>query len=271
MDDRQLAALADQCEAEAYADLFAAAPAALAEQLGLRCERHRGATALLARGVPTSMFNRVIGLGVHEPARPDDIAHWTRRFQAHGARPWWVHLGPLAEPASLGDDLAGQGFRPPQRRSWAKVWRGTEPPPEVNTTLSVSAVAQRHLAEATACIAQAFDMPPFMGAWIAALHGRPGWRLYSVCEGERPVGGGALFIQRDMAWLGMGAVLASHRRRGGQGALMALRIADAQRAGCRHLFTETGEPMDGEANPSLANMVRCGFRTVASRLNLQAP
>ncbi|HSW07370.1 MAG TPA: hypothetical protein VLK61_22515 [Aquabacterium sp.] len=41
----------------------------------------------------------------------------------------------------------------------------------------------------------------------------------------------------DTAWLGMGAVLESHRRHGGQGALMA----------------------------------RCGFVSVASRLNFAAP
>jgi hypothetical protein len=271
MDDRSLAALADECEAEAYADLFAAAPPALAAPLGLRCERHQGATALMARAVPTSMFNRVIGLGVHQHAGLDDLAHWQERFRAEGGRPWWIHVGPFAEPAKLQDWLVARGFAAPRRRSWAKVWRGTDAPPSVHTTLAAGPVQKRHLAEAAAAIAQAFEMPPFMGPWIASLHGRPRWRLYSVCEGDLPVGGGALFIHRDMAWLGMGAVLETHRRRGGQGALMALRIADALDSGCKHLFTETGEPVDGEPNPSLANMFRGGFRTVASRRNLQAP
>jgi hypothetical protein len=68
-----------------------------------------------------------------------------------------------------------------------------------------------------------------------------------------------------------GAVRTSHRRRGGQGALMARRIADAVAAGARYLVTETGEPMADEPNPSLANMKRCGFVTVASRLNFVGP
>ena len=67
------------------------------------------------------------------------------------------------------------------------------------------------------------------------------------------------------------AVAESHRRRGGQGALMARRIADALAAGCRHITTETGEPVGDEPNPSLDNMFRCGFVTVASRLNFEAP
>jgi hypothetical protein len=52
---------------------------------------------------------------------------------------------------------------------------------------------------------------------------------------------------------------------------MARRISDAIAAGCRHIVTETGEPVGDEPNPSLSNMMRCGFRKVASRLNFQAP
>jgi hypothetical protein len=52
---------------------------------------------------------------------------------------------------------------------------------------------------------------------------------------------------------------------------MARRIADAAQAGARYVVTETGEPKGNEPNPSLANMKRCGFVTVASRLNFAGP
>jgi len=35
--------------------------------------------------------------------------------------------------------------------------------------------------------------------------------------------------------------------------------------------TETGEAVDGEPNPSLANMLRVGFRKVSARHNLHWP
>lgn len=270
-DDRGLAALADDIEARAFEDLFAAAPAPLAARLGLGVERHRGATLLLARGFPTSMFNRVIGAGVHEPACEVDVDHWIERFAAAGGRPWWVHVSPFADPPELSGWLERRGFAAPARRSWAKVWRDASPPPSIATDLRIAPMTAAALPGAARCIAEAFGMPPFMAEWIAALHGRPGWRLYSVDDGERPVGGGALYVERRMAWLGIAGVQASHRRRGAQGALMARRIADAAAAGCEHVISETGEPIDGEPNPSLANMWRNGFRRVASRLNLQAP
>jgi len=34
-------------------------------------------------------------------------------------------------------------------------------------------------------------------------------------------------------------------------------------------LVETGAPVAGEPNPSLANMMRCGFRRVSARLNCQ--
>lgn len=177
----------------------------------------------------------------------------------------------LAAPPALSGWLERRGFTAPARRSWAKVWRDASLPPPIASDLRIAPMTAAALPEATRCIAEAFGMPGFMADWIAALHGRAGWRLYSVDDGDRPVGGGALYVRGRMAWLGIAGIAASHRRRGGQGALMVRRIADAARAGCEHVFTETGEPVAGEHNPSLANMLRCGFRTVASRLNLQAP
>jgi hypothetical protein len=52
---------------------------------------------------------------------------------------------------------------------------------------------------------------------------------------------------------------------------MSRRIADAIAGGAAAIATETGEPVSDEPNPSLANMRRCGFACMASRLNLVAP
>jgi GNAT superfamily N-acetyltransferase len=84
-------------------------------------------------------------------------------------------------------------------------------------------------------------------------------------ERDTVVGGGALFLDGHDAWLGMGAMLPDYRRRGGQRALMAQRIRDAIAAGATRIFSETGEPEEKGANPSLNNMERCGFEKVVTR------
>ena len=262
---------ADDIEALAFADLYAAAPEPLRQQLGLCVAQHGGATLLLAPGLPTALFNRVIGLGQQRPADESDLDALRAAYRALQIGIWWLHWGPCDAPAGFVDRLLAQGFTAPARRSWAKVMRSSAPAPQIATSLLVEPATAATLEATTAAIAQSFGMPPFMATWMAALHGRAGWRIYTVKDAATPVGGGCLFIAGDCAWLGMGGVLESHRRRGGQGALMAHRIADAQDEGCTRVFTETGEPIGDEANPSLANMARCGFRVVASRLNFEAP
>jgi len=85
--------------------------------------------------------------------------------------------------------------------------------------------------------------------------------------GAQVAGAGLLYVEGREAWLGAGGVLREFRGRGAHRALMALRIREAAAAGCARAFTETGEPIGEEPNPSLANMERCGFRRVCSRLN----
>lgn len=262
---------ADAIEAAAFADLYAAAPPALQQRLGLQVRGQGGATLLLAPALPSAMFNRVIGLGHQRPATAADLQALREAYRASGASPWWLHWTPEAAPAGFAATLQAAGFAPPARRSWAKVMRGPQPAPLIASDLQVEPATDATLAATTEAITQSFGMPPFMPAWLAALHGRPRWQVYAVKDAATVVGGGCLFIDGDSAWLGMGAVLPSHRRRGGQGALMARRIADALAAGCTRLFTETGEPVGEEANPSLANMFRCGFAMVGSRLNFEAP
>lgn len=265
------ARLADEAEALAYADLFAAAPVALRDRLGLRVERVADATLLIAPGLPTPMFNRAIGLGLARPADDDVVTATFEVYRRAGAGNWWLHCHPLASPADLPQRLLACGFTVPARRSWAKMLRGRDAAPVIDTDLGVAPARDAQVAAVTQAIARAFEMPPFVADWLVALHRRDGWRLYAVRDGAEVVGGGCVYRRDSVAWLGMGSVLATHRRRGGQRALMSRRITDAIADGVQHLVTETGEAMADEPNPSLANMRRCGFVQIASRLNFTAP
>jgi hypothetical protein len=266
-----LALIADQVEAEAYADLYAAAPPELQAMLGLEVRRLDGMTLLLAPRIPTPIFNRAIGLGSEQLARAETVEGARDLFRRAGVGNWWLHWNPFARPADFPDTLRTLGFIEPARRAWAKVLRGPEPPPHIATDLDIASAQAEEVGAVMGVVAQAFGMPSVMATWLSSLHRRPRWRIYAVRDHGRAVGGACLFVDGDRAWLGVAAVAESHRRRGAQGAVMALRISDAIAAGCRYLVTETGEPVADEPNPSLSNMKRCGFRQVASRLNFEAP
>ena len=149
--------------------------------------------------------------------------------------------------------------------------RGTEPVPEFDCSLEIRQAKPAEFAGVAAAVCAAFGMPPPFGAWFEALAHRECWRAYAALDGASVVGGGFLYRKDAHAWLGAGGVLPDYRGRNAHRVLMAMRIRDAIAAGCLHIVSETGEPIGDEANPSLTNMQRRGFRQVASRLNFAAP
>jgi GNAT superfamily N-acetyltransferase len=255
--------LADSIEARAMLDTYAAAPT----PFDLRTEIVAGATLLLAPQIPASFFNRVIGLGVFEPATEPALDEILERCESAKPREFWLHLNPVAKPAQLAGWLAARGFAPPPRRTWAKFLRGPEPYSVRPSTLSVRAANPADAAAIAAVVCAAFGMPSALEPWFAALVGRRGW-TFVVAEMEgRIAATGAVFIEASNAWLGVGATLADYRNRGAQSALLAARIQVAADAGCTVIATETGESIAGEVNPSLNNIRRAGFVQVCSRLN----
>jgi hypothetical protein len=154
-------------------------------------------------------------------------------------------------------------------RTWAKFIRDNRAAPASATSLAVREVDAGHGGAFGAAAAQGFGMPPAMGDWLAALAGRPRWRCFVGFDGDRPAAAGALFIDGASAWLGVGATVGSHRKRGAHSAILAARIKAAIDSGCTVLTTETGIPHPGEAAPSYANIERAGFTVAYPRPNLR--
>lgn len=269
--DAEVSRIADEIEVSAFRDLYAAAPRDLVANVGLETREVGGATLLIAPRIPEAMFNRAIALGMRQPAREGDVDAIVAAFRTAGSPNFWIHWTPTARPSDVPSWLSARGFALPPRRSWAKMIRGPENPPHFATDLDIRPVRENELPAVVAAICTAFGMPDAFAPWIVALAHRPGWRAYGAFEGAKAVGGGYTFTEHEVAWLGLGGVLREYRGRSAHRELMALRIREAAAAGCVHIVTETGEPIDEEPNPSLANMARCGFAKVCSRLNYAAP
>jgi len=261
MHSQQLAELVEFGEAEAYADLFAAAP----PDWNIHTRRIGGAVCLCAPDVPVMIFNRVIGLGIREPATEALLDEIRSHYQQMGVRTYGVQFSPSAQPIDLVKWLAARQFT--ARDNWAKVYRAADQSIELVTDLRIEAVDQAWATDVAHVICTAFGMPPSLSAWIENSVGRSGWQYYAAFEGERVVATGALFIHGEVGWLGMGSTYPDYRRRGAQGALMAQRIRDAARLGCRWVVTETGEDLPQQPNPSYHNMLRAGFQLAYQRPN----
>jgi GNAT superfamily N-acetyltransferase len=247
-------------ELEAFRDLYAAAP----DGLGARAEDLGGALCLRLDAAPTSaLLNRVLGLGLSEPATVHALDRLTDLFG--GGIGWGVALAPQAEPRELPSWLERRGFT--AGYAWAKFQRCVADPPEVHTELRIDRVGAESADDFAATFVRGYSTPGFFRDWLTRIPQRPGWHCFLAYDGDEPAGTGALFLTGEVGWLGIAATLPEHRRKGAQGAILKARIDAAAAAGCRVVVTETGQLLEGRPAGSYRNIVRAGFEEAYVRPN----
>jgi hypothetical protein len=254
LSDVELAHLVEFGEGEAVADMYLSAP----PEMGIRVERVGSAVVLLAETLDIVLANRVLGLGMREPATEAMLDDILARYRQAGIRNFAFQLSPVAQPPELPAWLKARQLRP--QDNWAKVYRASEPSVAIPTELRVERIGPEYASAFSEVACTAFEMPMRLRPWIEANFARPGWHYYLAFDGERPVATGALFVREGVGWLGLGSTLPTDRRRGAQGAILARRIRDGAEMGCRWLVTETGADLPERPNPSYRNMMRTGFQ-----------
>jgi hypothetical protein len=255
-------------ERDAWLDMYEAAPATLHATLGITQQRIDDGAQLICKAIDHLQFNRLGYLGVASPARPEAVDRALAAFAAAPVKNWIVHVAQGAE--TLADICRTRGLVP-HPRTWAKFVRDASPAPATTTLLSVREIGSAEGKAFGMTAAAAFGMPPAVGEWLSALAGRPRWHCFLGVIDDLPAAAGALYVDKGCGWLGVGATLPSHRKRGAQTAILAARINKAAAAGCDLLTTETGIPNPGEAAPSFANIQRAGFRIAYPRPNFCKP
>ena len=256
----------EAAERDACADFWAAAPAGLRAGFGVESRRLGDAALLMAPGLDGSLvFNRFIGWGIGGASREADVDAAIAAFETAGVRTWAIQIAPgLGDVATL---AAARGLLP-HPRAWVRFARGPEPRAPASTALVVREAGVPEAEVFGETQVRAFGEPEALAPWVAALVGRVGWRCFLAWDGGAPVATGALHVRGGLGWLGFGGTLREARGRGGQGALLAARIAAGRAEGCRGFVTETGLPLAGEDAPSFRNIGRAGFRAAYERPNL---
>ena len=259
--------LVEAAEITAWADMVRAAPAGVADALGLEVCELGGGVGLMARRLDAAEFNRVMGVGLTRPVTRADLDEIAGAYGPLGHATARLQLSPEAEPIPKIANLLGEAGFQRAPRDWVKMARPSFNPPRTETDLEIVLAEPPDAAVFGATVCAGFGMPPALAPWLAALVGRPDWRCYLALDDRGPVGAAGLYLGEHAGWLGIAATRPDRRRRGAQGALMAQRISDAHKAGRLYVVTETGAPVGREANPSYNNMQRAGFTLVHRRAN----
>lgn len=249
----------ERIEMEAWADCYAAAPAAFARDVGLSMKRMNDFALFALEKAPHSLFNRSLGIGVARPvgdATLDEAMTWLRN---HCGPEWAVPLAVGAQPVELPGWLSAKGLTL-AKAGIAKFWRVATGPAKVDCPYDVRLVTPEQAADFAITAQQGLGMDEGFDTWFATLCGRPHWRTYVAYDGSTPAGVGAMFVKDGLAWLGFGATLPAYRGRGVQNAVLARRIGEAVALGATMLSIDTfhagaGEPLNG----SHRNVIRAGF------------
>jgi GNAT superfamily N-acetyltransferase len=232
------------------ADAFAAAPPAF----GFTAERVAGALCLRAAGIPSRELNRVSG-----PI--DDVGAVLAHYE-----------GGMHIVCGDHDGLAEHGYTPGY--AWMKFARAADADASAPTDLAIEQVGPQGGIDFARPVRIGFGMPELMEGWLRELPGRPGWTCLVAYDGEHAVGAGALFVDGDHAWCGLGATLPEARGRGAQSAILQRRIALAAQHGATTVTTETGVRIASHPprpDQSYRNILRAGFEETYVRPNWDSP
>jgi GNAT superfamily N-acetyltransferase len=286
---------AERAEAGSLVSGSLAGPRELAIRLGLSCfvetvpakEAPSGIGMATGISVPivgsfisavdALSLNRVVGLGVSAPATEAQLDRVLDFARAAGIPKLMLQVVPGAQPTALLEWIAARGGTPHHR--WVRLWRHTaEPLPAASPTdLRIGELraggGHRDADAFGEVIRAAFSMPHAVAPWLAATVGHVGWRHFGAWDGDKLIGGAALFVAAGgvpglrTGWLGMAGTLARYRGRGAQGALIRERVRLAAELGCDLVVTETAEQSEEDPGPSYRNMRRMGFAEGYRRQN----
>ena len=152
-------------------------------------------------------------------------------------------------------------------RSWMRFVNEAPSPREARTDLVIRAARRDEAARVEEIVRVAFELPEAARGVYEVVIERPRWHVFVADDRGTAVGAAALFVEGEVGWCAFGCVLKEARRRGGQSALLAARLALARDLGCRVVFSETGEAVPGDPQHSYKNLLKAGFREAFSRPN----
>jgi GNAT superfamily N-acetyltransferase len=258
--------ISEKIEREALISLHKHCPPEAAKTLGLYLLETGDAVAAAAVNDPSVVINRTLGLGTGNEISEKTIKGIKDFYRDLLIKKYFLHIYADELPENGNETLDNLGFQ--KSRGWMKFSRDNSPAPDAPTELEIrEASTTEEAMHFGRIVANAFGMTELSAPMLAGLYNDPGWHIFVSYSGNSPAGAGAMYVSAESAWMEWGATDPDFRRRGSQAAIMSARIQKAIELGCTHMFTETGEAVEGDPQHSYKNILKAGFKESVLREN----
>lgn len=248
----------EKIEREALISLHKHCPPKVAQSLGLHMLEVEDAIAAAAVNDPSVVINRTLGLGTQSKVQRETLSAIKEFYSDLGIKKYFTHIYPKELPDNGNEMLSDMGFQ--KSRGWMKFSRDDSAPPNAPTELRIREASNSEEAmHFGRIVASAFGMTELSAPMLAGLINDPGWYIFLSYSDNSPAGAGAMYVNGESAWMEWGATDPDFRRRGSQAAIMSARIQKAIDLGCKYMFTETGEAVEGDPQHSYKNILKAGF------------
>jgi hypothetical protein len=253
------AAAIETAEARAWADLYSAAPADWAAQVGLGFREVAGALVIQWAATGRRYFSRAIGLGVVEPASGEAIDEILRGWEEAGISMFLLQSLPHCRPEGYEDLLRERGLEPFDAQD--RVYRDGSPLEPAERSPTVEEVTAETADEWAEFLQWVYGLDT--GPWLQRLIGRPGWHQYVAREDGKIVGARGMFVGPDgAAWMGMdgpvpGVMTDDYEP---DAALCAFMVADGLARGATSFLADIELPSPELDTPAYEYFARLGFR-----------
>lgn len=271
-DSMALARRLEANEVAAWRAMYHSPAPEIAAQLGLGYAEQGGALLIWNRAAPTLLLNRILALGVFEPATDTLIDELLARARVERSR-CLIQVTPGGQSADLAARLQARGLK--AEPAWLMHYRAladTLPDVVVPPGYRMEQVAPAKAAAWGDALLAAWNFPAAAAAGALAvalelIRHRDATCFAAIEQSSgHIVGGGALFVTGEIGGLYSDGVREEHRRHGIQEALIAMRLAEARRHGCTLACSQTLE-----VHSSRHNMALAGFEVVYTRQNYVMP
>jgi hypothetical protein len=255
----------EEIERATLESLHQCCPSDTRQEVGLDLVEVGDSIAALATNDPSILLNRTLGLGTRETVTAETVDAVAAAYASRGISQYFIHVYDDTLSDAARASLNGPRFV--KRRGWMKFRSDAPSQREAKTDLRVEKIGVERSGDFGKIVCGAFGMRDISIPLLGGLANDERWHLFVSYDGDKPAGAGALFVDGGLGWLEWGATDPDFRRRGSQGSIMSARLKLAAELGCSHVFTETGEAVEGDPQHSYGNIMKYGFKESVLRQN----